>query len=217
MDEKRVLEEYQKRVVELLHPSMRHMLSLPLTPDACMFLLRPDQWTTHLRAKRDLTGYMESWEEMHGNCLAVTQFQREYGLRPGVFVELPDEELGDNATLSCFGHYMDMAVQPSLTGDGVQPYGTGRAPRSLTAGEAMMLKPEGTFCCVCLSHLMNPAQTGTLFSCSKCKRIKYCSSECQKTNWKLHKVMCGIRLPNLAKMQREADFVIRDIRMGKFS
>ncbi|VDC07653.1 unnamed protein product [Peniophora sp. CBMAI 1063] len=30
-----------------------------------------------------------------------------------------------------------------------------------------------------------------LFRCSKCQHIYYCSKECQKANWKLHKEMCN--------------------------
>ncbi|KAJ3315206.1 hypothetical protein HDU93_004659 [Gonapodya sp. JEL0774] len=30
-----------------------------------------------------------------------------------------------------------------------------------------------------------------LFWCVRCKRIKYCSKECQKADWKWHKMFCG--------------------------
>ncbi|KXS12997.1 hypothetical protein M427DRAFT_59101 [Gonapodya prolifera JEL478] len=31
-----------------------------------------------------------------------------------------------------------------------------------------------------------------LFACARCKRIKYCSAECQKSDWKWHKAFCGL-------------------------
>lgn len=37
----------------------------------------------------------------------------------------------------------------------------------------------------------NDLPVGThLMACSKCKVANYCSSDCQKDNWKLHKIMC---------------------------
>jgi hypothetical protein len=30
-----------------------------------------------------------------------------------------------------------------------------------------------------------------LFQCSVCKSVKYCSQECQKLDWKSHKIICS--------------------------
>ncbi|XP_018895705.2 uncharacterized protein [Bemisia tabaci] len=35
-----------------------------------------------------------------------------------------------------------------------------------------------------------PAGEQALFNCSKCKSVKYCSVECQKSDWKMHKKSC---------------------------
>lgn len=33
------------------------------------------------------------------------------------------------------------------------------------------------------------------FNCSRCKRTRYCSVECQKEDWKYHKTYCGTEEP----------------------
>ncbi|KAK9820089.1 hypothetical protein WJX72_006020 [[Myrmecia] bisecta] len=33
-------------------------------------------------------------------------------------------------------------------------------------------------------------QLPTLLKCGRCKIVYYCSKECQKTNWKIHKIYC---------------------------
>ena len=43
---------------------------------------------------------------------------------------------------------------------------------------------------------------GTLLSCSKCKKRKYCGKECQKGHWKLHKKVC--KMPEEGKENVEA-------------
>ena len=34
------------------------------------------------------------------------------------------------------------------------------------------------------------SKIGRLFKCSRCKDVYYCSKECQKKDWKLHKIIC---------------------------
>ena len=45
--------------------------------------------------------------------------------------------------------------------------------------------PEDSFCHNC-------SKVGKTWRCSKCKRVRYCSRECQKSHWKGHKKTCGI-------------------------
>ncbi|KAJ7064718.1 hypothetical protein C8F01DRAFT_1127849 [Mycena amicta] len=44
----------------------------------------------------------------------------------------------------------------------------------------------------------------TLMRCNNCKYIYYCSKECQKSNWKHHKVECRERAATLEKIERMA-------------
>ncbi|KXS09807.1 hypothetical protein M427DRAFT_207042 [Gonapodya prolifera JEL478] len=53
----------------------------------------------------------------------------------------------------------------------------------------------GNFTCtegsVKTSGVFDPSSIVCLRSCATCKRIKYCSKECQKADWKAHKLFCG--------------------------
>ncbi len=43
----------------------------------------------------------------------------------------------------------------------------------------------------CVRCLISPSSSSTPFQvCSGCKRVAYCSRDCQKVDWKDHKVMC---------------------------
>jgi hypothetical protein len=46
------------------------------------------------------------------------------------------------------------------------------------------LVEAGRFCATC------GTRDGTLFRCSSCKTIRYCSKACQTAGWKRHKVAC---------------------------
>lgn len=54
-------------------------------------------------------------------------------------------------------------------------------------------------------------------SCSVCAREQYCSSNCQKLDWKIHRSMCPIlkKLPNKLQSYREADQVINEVLESK--
>ena len=43
---------------------------------------------------------------------------------------------------------------------------------------------------ICLKSLPNNSDK-PLVNCGKCKNIYYCSRECQKTDWKRHKIRCA--------------------------
>jgi len=47
--------------------------------------------------------------------------------------------------------------------------------------------PKQRICDVCLKT------GGTLFKCSKCQTMRYCSEECQQSTWKEHKKVCAPR------------------------
>jgi hypothetical protein len=42
------------------------------------------------------------------------------------------------------------------------------------------------------SFCHNCSKVGKTWRCSKCKRVRYCSRECQKSHWKGHKKTCGM-------------------------
>jgi hypothetical protein len=45
---------------------------------------------------------------------------------------------------------------------------------------------ESMKCCAVCQDRLKP-----LMQCSICKKVKYCSKECQKEDWKKHKLVCG--------------------------
>lgn len=42
-----------------------------------------------------------------------------------------------------------------------------------------------------LDHLSVCKRTGKILKCSICKSVTYCSKECQKVHWKIHKITCS--------------------------
>lgn len=42
---------------------------------------------------------------------------------------------------------------------------------------------------LCSDKIDNPPQT-TFKKCSRCKKVYYCSKECQKRHWPTHKLSC---------------------------
>lgn len=48
---------------------------------------------------------------------------------------------------------------------------------------------------------------GTLLTCSRCKKAKYCSKECQKNDWKNHKRTC---VEKLSEFDADVDHYIDD-------
>jgi len=37
------------------------------------------------------------------------------------------------------------------------------------------------------------AKDDAAFMCSKCRKVRYCSAECQKLNWPTHKDSCNLK------------------------
>mmetsp|Transcript_89661 Transcript_89661/g.187274 ORF Transcript_89661/g.187274 Transcript_89661/m.187274 type:complete len:95 (-) Transcript_89661:654-938(-) len=37
-------------------------------------------------------------------------------------------------------------------------------------------------------------QKATLLKCSRCRRIVYCSAECQRADWKSHRLACSLQV-----------------------
>jgi hypothetical protein len=66
--------------------------------------------------------------------------------------------------------------------------------------------------CACLGCITNAKS-----SCSGCEREQYCSSTCQKLDWKIHKSMCPILKKLLKKLQpfHEAYRIINEILATK--
>lgn len=71
------------------------------------------------------------------------------------------------------------------------------------------LRKLNSICHVCLKHVPN------MPGCGKCKAVSYCSPECQKKNWKDHKLICVshrlLRTGGLAISPLESVFHYADI------
>jgi hypothetical protein len=65
-----------------------------------------------------------------------------------------------------------------------------------------------------MSHCARPeCQTAAKSSCSRCGREQYCGSDCQRLDWKAHKLICPIlkKLPNKLQSYDEAVQTIDEI------
>nr|XP_018905174.1 PREDICTED: uncharacterized protein LOC109035832 isoform X3 [Bemisia tabaci] len=63
------------------------------------------------------------------------------------------------------------------------------------AGISSIVKSMGTIdicqSCGCNKRKNDEEKQNSLLTCSRCKAVKYCSTDCQKADWKLHKLSCG--------------------------
>jgi hypothetical protein len=58
-------------------------------------------------------------------------------------------------------------------------------------------------CAVCHRKPGDPGVPATLKLCGGCKAVRYCSSECQKKDWKMgHKSLCGHMAQQIKEAQR---------------
>jgi hypothetical protein len=65
-----------------------------------------------------------------------------------------------------------------------------------------------------MSHCARPeCQTAAKSSCSRCGREQYCGSDCQRLDWKAHKIICPIlkKLPNRQQSYNEVVQIIDEI------
>lgn len=53
------------------------------------------------------------------------------------------------------------------------------------------LKKMGLCCNPSCSHPKGKVERSKMFSCTRCGEVNYCSSECQRAEWKKHKQICG--------------------------
>ena len=56
--------------------------------------------------------------------------------------------------------------------------------------ESKVEEPTPQCCYICKKLGSGPNEDKPLKSCSQCHNIFYCSQECQKQDWKRHKVEC---------------------------
>eukprot|EP00929_Paragymnodinium_shiwhaense_P089938 TRINITY_DN50148_c0_g1_i1.p1 TRINITY_DN50148_c0_g1~~TRINITY_DN50148_c0_g1_i1.p1 ORF type:complete len:509 (-),score=84.31 TRINITY_DN50148_c0_g1_i1:459-1985(-) len=63
-----------------------------------------------------------------------------------------------------------------------------KAPKNTPEGKARSALENLTGCDACGRV---PATASTLMVCTGCRKVEYCSRECQKAAWKTHKPMCG--------------------------
>ena len=57
--------------------------------------------------------------------------------------------------------------------------------------EVKSVKKIGRCCNPSCSHPQRKVERSKIFFCSRCGAANYCSVECQKANWKIHKQFCG--------------------------
>ncbi|KAI9330412.1 hypothetical protein BDR26DRAFT_922530 [Obelidium mucronatum] len=84
-------------------------------------------------------------------------------------------------------------------------------PRNLLFDVELETRPRGykLDCARCRRSPDLAADGKDFKKCSRCQRVRYCSVDCQKSDWKEHKPMCGLktadwwgRTPKMSKQQR---------------
>ena len=74
-------------------------------------------------------------------------------------------------------------VEPCFLRDVPLDAGTAAALENLRVGS----RPR---CNKCGRHDKKDGSSGALLGCARCKKARYCSADCQKANWKSHKIIC---------------------------
>ncbi|KAG9244370.1 hypothetical protein BJ878DRAFT_73794 [Calycina marina] len=70
-----------------------------------------------------------------------------------------------------------------------QPTDSPSAPEETTASSSSSRDPSPSQCSHCRKVETDPEKP--FKPCSKCQSEKYCSRDCQKAGWKMHKKVCG--------------------------
>jgi hypothetical protein len=60
------------------------------------------------------------------------------------------------------------------------------------AGPAGQEEAEAAVCCGCGAVAGAAPRRGKFQRCAGCRLVRYCSAECQKAHWRLHKVLCRL-------------------------
>ena len=70
---------------------------------------------------------------------------------------------------------------------------TGRYAVALDDGKELSLKAECVARAGCAAAGCASEEASSV--CSRCEAVRYCSRECQRTDWKLHKPVCAAAQP----------------------
>lgn len=125
----------------------------------------------------------------------------ELGLLPQGFCRIDDNELGDNfAQHALENHQNDDVWFLSLPVAPDYKIAKTKTRRIISLmswvavcyGSSKEKAEPLSFCFNCVKLVMRNDLCDILKHCAGCQRATYCSAECQKENWPLHKKMCKI-------------------------